>query len=59
MDQETEIKLYKKALNEIIDLRKDFEYTDEWQEAEAYCKSEEIAKKSLEIVSLSQKRPFK
>lgn len=49
-----ELELYKKALNEIIELRKNFEYTDEWQEAEAYCKSEEIANRVLHITSLLQ-----
>lgn len=38
---------YKKALQDILNLRSSFEYEDEWIEAEAFSKSEEIARKAL------------
>jgi len=44
-----EIEIYKNALKEILDLRNRFEYTDEWKEAEAFNKSEEIAKEALKL----------
>lgn len=41
---------YEAALLEILQLRRNFEYTDEWQEAEAFVRSEEIARKALGII---------
>jgi hypothetical protein len=45
------INILKQALIDILELRDRMPYVDEWEEAAAYNKSEDIAKKALKNVS--------